>query len=455
MKNIITKALIALMLAITGVAKAQQWTEIHTGVSEDLYDICCVDSSNVLACGPNGLIIKTTDGGQIWNRKNSNTESSLYLLKFANENIGFACGDGVFLKTTDGGENWQELYCDTIVCFDYYWVGIDAQTNLFLVDADTLYVADCMNCLWKSIDGGENFEKILDLQYTVDEFYKFDMFFEDNFGYLIGYGDFGVFHSYLTVFKTMDYGNTWETIEFPEIDGYLSGVHFLNKDHIRIHGSFGIEPTSLNDYYGVLETTDGLVSYSLGGEELWEAFPDPFFGESLAFSSENKGCYVYNVVTWKDTTKDLSDFWCVALLTQDNGDTWQHVPDGINWRNQLYSVDAVDTVFYISASYGYVYKTGVAGIIYPWTLAESASTIEVFPNPTSDKVFVNIEPAVEPETSSPVHVELTGADGRIVMQRTLLGNNVTLDMDNLSPGIYVLSVKGNSFLHRQTVIKTE
>ena len=154
MKHTITKTILMLLLFAAGVAKAQQWTEIHTGVSEDLYDICCVDSSNVLACGPNGLIIKTTDGGQTWNRKNSNTESSLYLLKFANENIGFACGEGVFLKTTDGGENWQELYCDTIVCFDYYWVGILAQTNLFLVDADTLYVADCMNCLWKSIDGG-------------------------------------------------------------------------------------------------------------------------------------------------------------------------------------------------------------------------------------------------------------------------------------------------------------
>ncbi|MBR4147493.1 MAG: T9SS type A sorting domain-containing protein, partial [Bacteroidales bacterium] len=59
------------------------------------------------------------------------------------------------------------------------------------------------------------------------------------------------------------------------------------------------------------------------------------------------------------------------------------------------------------------------------------------------------------ETSSPVHIELTGADGRVIMQTTALGNNVTLDLDNLSPGIYVLSVKGNSFLHRQTVIKTE
>ena len=87
--------------------------------------------------------------------------------------------------------------------------------------------------------------------------------------------------------------------------------------------------------------------------------------------------------------------------------------------------------------------------------SESSYGLKLFPNPTTDKLTINIEPAVEPETSSPVHIELTGADGRVIMQTTALGNNVTLDMDDLSPGIYVLSVKGNAFLHRQTIIKTE
>ena len=76
----------------------------------------------------------------------------------------------------------------------------------------------------------------------------------------------------------------------------------------------------------------------------------------------------------------------------------------------------------------------------------------LYPNPIQNKVSVKIESPVESES---YNFELVDINGCIVMRKTAYGNNVTLDMDNLSPGIYVLSVKGNSFLHRQTVIKTE
>ena len=38
---------------------------------------------------------------------------------------------------------------------------------------------------------------------------------------------------------------------------------------------------------------------------------------------------------------------------------------------------------------------------------------------------------------------------------TISGNNATLDMGDLPSGVYVLNVKGNRVLHRQTIVKTE
>ena len=163
MKNIITKALIALMLAITGVAKAQQWTEIHTGLNEEyLWDICCIDQNRVLVCGNNGLIAKSTDGGLHWQQKDTPLNKKLVLLRFANDQVGFALGVNVLLKTIDGGETWSNL--ESANSIDLGFGSFDSDPNLFLVDADTLYLSDCQTVIWKSIDGGETFSQMIDFE---------------------------------------------------------------------------------------------------------------------------------------------------------------------------------------------------------------------------------------------------------------------------------------------------
>ena len=437
--------LLILLLLAGGWAKAQQWKELHTGVTEDLYDICCIDTNNVLACGQNGVIVKTTDGGQTWEQINSNTNTNLHLLRFANGNIGFACGDDTFLKTTDGGNTWTKMETNPEIGFNYS--SSLSQTNLFLVDADTLYITDSHNDLWKSSDGGENFEKVLDHEYNMylEYYYRFDMFFEDNVGYLVGYDVLFLLWPLpnLTVFKTSDYGKTWEIIEFAECGGNLSAVHFTDKNHFRFYGYFSTSP---EEYYSIMETTDGMESYSLlvNVEEL-AGFPDPWnLGDFIAFSSEETGCMVYNLASYNNTTaKEQSDFCSYALLTQDNGETWTSVPDGINWRNHLYAVDGVDTVFYIAASDGYVYKTGIADVIYPYGVDESISEISVFPNPASEMIHINgIEVA---------ELNIYNTVGQLV--KTARSCN-EINVSDLPKGIYMLQVKdacGNRHWAKVTV----
>ena len=443
MKNAFTAktiVLLFLLLAVVGVAMAQQWKELHTGVTENLYDICCIDTNNVLACGQNGVIVKTTDGGQTWEQINSNTNTNLHLLRFANENIGFACGNDTFLKTTDGGDTWTKMETNPEIGFNYS--SSLSQTNLFLVDADTLYITDSHNDLWKSSDGGENFEKVLDHEYNMylEYYYRFDMFFEDNVGYLVGYDVWLLLwpRPNLTVFKTSDYGKTWEIIEFVECGGNLSAVHFIDKNHFRFYGYFSTRP---EEYYSIMETTDGMESYSLlvNVEEL-AGFPDPWdLGDFITFSSEETGCLVYNLTAVKEKI-DLQSF---ALLTHDNGETWTSVPDGINWRNHLYAVDGVDTVFYIAASDGYVYKTGIADVIYPYGVDESISETIVFPNPSS--AMVHIEGIAVDE------IRVFNMLGQKV--KTVKGSN-EINMENLAEGVYLLKVTDKEgVIHTGKVMK--
>ena len=67
--NLKQKALLLLLLVAAGAVKAQQWKELHTGVTEDLYNVCCIDTNTVFVCGQNGVILKTINGGKSWEKQ--------------------------------------------------------------------------------------------------------------------------------------------------------------------------------------------------------------------------------------------------------------------------------------------------------------------------------------------------------------------------------------------------
>ncbi len=97
------------------------WNEIVTGRDESLQSIFFLNSSNGWAAGHNdmnGIIIRTKDGGESWTQANHPTIRSLYCIQFINNNTGWACGSmiedaeeiGVILYTSDGGDNWSVQY---------------------------------------------------------------------------------------------------------------------------------------------------------------------------------------------------------------------------------------------------------------------------------------------------------------------------------------------------------
>jgi len=61
--------------------------------------------------GDNGIIAKTTDGGNNWFLQESNTNNRLWSVHFIDKLNGWICGDnGTILKTTDGGSHWANKY---------------------------------------------------------------------------------------------------------------------------------------------------------------------------------------------------------------------------------------------------------------------------------------------------------------------------------------------------------
>lgn len=89
------------------------WTQIAPPYLSAIEDICFLDEDFGFICGLN-LIYYTTDGGETWQEPATFPGATvnwwLREIRFANDSVGFACGDiGQIYKTTDRGKNWQYM----------------------------------------------------------------------------------------------------------------------------------------------------------------------------------------------------------------------------------------------------------------------------------------------------------------------------------------------------------
>ena len=89
----------------------QTWMDQPTNIPDILEDIFFVDTNNGWAVGENGIILHTTNGGDTWDIQTSGTEEKILSVRFADSAVGWTVGGdfgvSIILHTTDGGETWE------------------------------------------------------------------------------------------------------------------------------------------------------------------------------------------------------------------------------------------------------------------------------------------------------------------------------------------------------------
>jgi hypothetical protein len=338
------------------------WLEIPTGATENLYGVACLNGLEVVACGENGKILKTTNGGDSWTVKFEKEGYDMVHVAFADEQVGYACGDscywdvyhhkGIIVKTTDGGETWQELPNTNFVYLEH--PDFQRTNDLFVVDAETFYLLTADNLLWKTTDGGQSFFCSASFE-PLGRIVHCELYFKDETGYLVAINSDCVTPG-MHIYKTTDSGQNWDEVYFNEYIDHTVATHFFDENHVELFGNFNLYQ------YNLMVTEDGFetVSYLHVATPIMTAYGFGNVSHSK-FTSDTYGCVLMGMTLDKGSNETN------PFILKDG---WEHceyihvgIPycynDGVTHCRDLYDIDGIDTTFFIAAENGYIYKTAM------------------------------------------------------------------------------------------------
>ena len=369
----------------------ENWIKISNDLDsgKDFFGVYFTDALHGCAVGSPDFsfdscyIMVTEDGGDTWVDTTPEDVSRLNDVYFINQDTGYACGyDGNIIKTTDGGYSWNLIYED---------YGLTAE-NIYFFDDDHGIVTGLFEYAITQ-DGGETWTK-----YYIDNnmiFTGFDAA-NDTAGYVVGLGGL--------VAKTTDRGYNWEqirdTVPHPALNNIgffdaLSGVTTSNNTLMVTDdggNSWNVKDVGAGFKFRDLSLPTNMVGYVLSnanyklvktsntGED-WSVIDLPVLPDNLdythvQFVNEMTGyvCgengYVYRTEdgghTWQDksmTTKPLLTgmFFVnenLGCLISENGKVIKTVSGGnsytfsdLKYNNKVY--EPLD-IFFVNEQVGYI-----------------------------------------------------------------------------------------------------
>ena len=211
-----------------------------------------IDADNACMVGSGGMILRSEDGGDNWRVvRRGRIYSRLYDIDFIDDGRGWAVGWDFVLTTEDGGHTWSEHSENRV----------DGQAVEFLSTSDG-WIASRHGTLHRTLDGGETWERIDDLDVTGEPHFWDMAFVDSTHGWVVG--QHGV------ILCTLDGGETWASQQ-SGVDALLTSVSFVDPSEGWVVGYTREKGTSY-----ILHTADGgstwVVQTEVEGEELQAIF---------------------------------------------------------------------------------------------------------------------------------------------------------------------------------------
>lgn len=260
------------------------WTELNPKVPRvDYIGLHFVNKDTGWAVGDLGALIKTTDGGNGWEVKETNTTTPILKVRSYNGQVVIASGyDGLILRSTDGGESFTQVISGVGNGFDLW--------GLEMVN-DTLGWACGATALLKTTDGGENWQIVNTPGYT-GNLWWID-FLNENYGFIAADGK---------VLRMTDGGNSWEIIQAGD-NQPLYSIDIIDSLHIAAAGFGGTSYRGKNIY-----SSDGGYTWINGGPLTFE------FVNDIKYVNRDTGYVIMNNVIGFKTTNRGQQWTGIAIV---------------------------------------------------------------------------------------------------------------------------------------------
>jgi photosystem II stability/assembly factor-like uncharacterized protein len=330
------------------------WTELNPKVPRvDYLGIHFVNVDTGWACGDLGTIIRTTDGGQSWQTKETNTTTPILKVNSFDGQIVITSGfSGLILRSSDGGESWMQITS-----------GVTGDLWGLQMINDTLgWACGKSNSLIKTTDAGLTWTRIYTPGYTSD--YWWVDFLNENYGFIAANGK---------VIRTMDGGNNWDIIQAGDNQALYS-VDVIDSLDIAAAGYGGLGYTAKNIY-----SSDGGYTW-INGQQLTTheinciRYVDPDTGyivmsEIGMYKTTNQG----QNWTGIEGINDIGEFEFQLFSENQVG---YAAGTGLKifkadgnidiWHKLIINDDLVD-VFFTSEQKGFVISEGMYGLLFRTT----------------------------------------------------------------------------------------
>ena len=328
----------------------EEWIVSLYDYTEYLEDICFSDENFGYAVGYHHNILKTTDGGNIWEKIYSHSSDSfLRSVNFINQDTGWVAGNGaIFRKTTNGGTSWNDvslgingyndiLYSVYFINDNIGWVtgnegklfkttdgGTTWQSksspltsehlnSVFFVDSKLGWIAGENGTILHTTNSGSNWTK--QSISTLNNLYSI-FFVDKNTGWCAG----------TTIHKTTDSGNNWVYQYTPSA---ANSIYFLDENH------------------GWAACNDGRILKTTNGEDWvikitgtnFDFYAIQFVTKDTGWVSGKNTIYVPGYGSFDDRR---------ILKTLDGGETWFEVH-----RSSSYDHIYVADIFFIDQNVGW------------------------------------------------------------------------------------------------------
>jgi len=377
-------------------------------------DVYAITPEIVIVTGDNGTILKTNNGGVTWQQISSGTNQNLGKIQFPTPNIGYVVSAGAqLLKTTDSGDTWFSIDVPNISLI--YSMSCINPNLIFLSCKD----ASSNSILLKSSDGGTSWEKVLGND-SQQKFFDIQ-FLNGEIGYA---SSSSVYHSSENnILKTLDGGKNWI-----QIDNSRGPFNFTGGNE------------GFSYQFGLLKTTDGGNNFvRLGQGSL-------FLLSKIFPINENAVWGIF---------EDLTLCGCgkrgLVRMTYDSEN---------GYKEYVQNLDAyISSIYFSSEKLGYavgkengkasIWKNTNADLTLNTKEKELKKSINVFPNPTSDKIHISMDNQLSDEMT----IAISDMTGKLIHQQNFNNKKeLTIDVRNFIKGNYILTVNNQSQSYSQKII---